>query len=208
MQLYHAKMITFRMSYQLSFPWYKSKNEDQKLLRTTAKRIILQFISRQHRYFKQIWLRQKSANPLETQQLVADFAKLGIYATNRNEQLTIALQCLVIYLQQTDIETLSSDENSKIMDTVLHQLESKFGNRYFHEFKIFRFKKLHKNPSHDPQHMRTYLLEHSHLDLEGQLQLEKTPLDNYNFPCETMLCKHKMKCPLIVANLTFDNRFS
>ena len=179
------------MSFQLSFPWHKSKTEDQKLIRTTAKRIILQFICQQHRYFKQSWLSQKSTNLPETQKLVAEFAKLGIYAINRNEQLTIPLQCLVIYLQQTDIETLSLDENNNIMDTVLHQLESKFGNRYFHEFKIFRFKKLHKNTSHNSQHMRTYLLEHSHLDLEGQLQMEKTPLDNYNFPYETMLCKHK-----------------
>ena len=182
----------FRMSYQLFLPWHKSKNEEQKLLKTTAKRIILQFISQQHRYFKQTWLWQKSANLRETQQLVAEFAKLGIYAINRNEQLTIALQCLVIYLQQTDLETLSSDENSRIMDTVLHQLESKFGNRYFHEFKIFRFKKLHKNTPHNSQHMRTYLLEHSHLELEGRSQLEKTPLDNYNFPHETTLCKHKL----------------
>ena len=180
------------MKYQLSSPWHKSKSEDQMLIKTTIKRIILQFISQRHRYFEQTWLSQKSANLSETRKLVSDFAEIGLYASNRNEQLTIALQCLVIYLQQTDLETLSSNENNRMMDIVLHQLESKFGNRYFHEFKIFRFKKLHKNTSHNSQHMRTYLLEHSHLELEGRSQLEKTSLDNYNFPHETTLCKHKL----------------
>ena len=180
------------MSYQLSFPWYKSKTEDQKLIRTAVKRIILQFISQQHRYFKQSWLSQKSADLIETQKLVSDFAELGVYATNRNEQLTVALQCLAIYLQQTDIEALSSEENIKIMDAILYQLESKFGNRYFHEFKIFRFKKLRRNKQHDSQHMRMYLLEHHHLDLDSvkQSQAGKITLDDYNFPRETMLCKY------------------
>ena len=178
------------MKYQLSSPWHKSKSEDQMLIKTTIKRIILQFISQRHRYFEQTWLSQKSANLSETRKLVSDFAEVGLYASNRNEQLTIALQCLVIYLQQTDLETLSSNENNRMMDIVLHQLESKFGNRYFHEFKIFRFKKLHKNNSRNPQYMRTYLLEHSHLDLESRSQSEKTTPDNYNFPCETTLCKH------------------
>ena len=177
------------MSYQLSFPWYKSKIEDQKLIRVATKRIILQFISQRHRYFEHSWLSQKSANLLEIQKLVADFAKLGVYAINRNEQLTVALQCLVIYLQQTDIETLSSDENCETMDAVLHQLESKFGNRYFHEFKIFRFKKLCKGKQQHSQYMRTYLLEHFHYDLENHLHVERTALDDYNFPYETMLCK-------------------
>ena len=180
------------MSYQLSFPWYKSKTEDQKLIRTTAKRIILQFISQQHRYFKQLWLSQKSTDLIETQKLVSDLAELGVYTTNRNEQLTIALQCLTIYLQQTDIEALSSDENTKIMDTILHQLESKFGNRYFHEFKIFRFKKLRKDKQHDSQYMRIYLLEHYHFDFDSgkQPQTGKITIDDYNFPQETMLCKY------------------
>ena len=179
------------MSYQLSFPWYKSQTEDQKLIRTAAKRIILQFISQQHRYFKHSWLSQKSTDLIETQKLVSDLAKLGIYATNRNEQLTVALQCLVIYLQQTDVETLSLEEHTKTMDTILRQLESKIGNRYFHEFKIFRFKKLLKSKQRDPLYMRIYLLEHYHFhfDLEKQSQTGKISLDDYNFPRETMLCK-------------------
>ena len=191
------------MSYQLSFPWYKSKTEDQKLIRTAAKRIILQFISQQHRYFKQSWLSQRSTDLIETQKLVSDFAEAEIYATNRNEQLTIALQCLVIYLQQTDIEVLSSEENTKVMNAILHQLESKFGNRYFHEFKIFRFKKLRKNKQHGSQYVRTYLLEHHHFhfDLGRQSQTQKISLDDYNFPHETMLCKCNLNSAIQAHNL-------
>ena len=197
------------MSHRLTLPWNNSKNEDKDMIRTAAKRIILSFICKQHRYYNNKWAAQHTNNLPEIQELVQKFSDFGMYTTNRREQLTIALQCLYIFLKQTPLADLGSSSNCQLLEMILQQLETKFCNRFFHEFKVYRHRKILRTKLDKRQRTlctRVYLLEHQHYPLKCDYTTEIQPELDYNFTRDTTLSKSilitgfQTHSPLLHAN--------
>ena len=174
------------MSHVVQIPWTCNKETEQAIIKAEVIKIVLRNICRQHRYFQNQWQTQHTEQILEIQQLVQDMMHNQIFATNRKEQITIAIHCLFIWLNN---KKCSHDDYLQVLQwgpQILTQLESKTGNRFFHDIRIYRCRQLLKIKlgQTNKQSVRCYLIEsHTHaLDYNYTDNVIMRQCEEYNFP--------------------------
>ena len=169
----------------MQIPWHLDYQVEQTILRAEVLKSILLNICQQHRYYKIQWQHQRTNQHLEIQNLVEVMIENGIYATNREEQLTAGLHCLYMWITQGMISYEKCLKINQLGPRVLSQLETKAGNRYYHDIKIYRMKNLIKQrTSFGPIHTRGYIFEKQAIKLDYNYTggPQENDMMSYNFP--------------------------
>ena len=175
----------FRMSKTLHVPWHLDRQIEQTIIRAEVIKSILQNICQRHRYYNLQWQYQRTSQHLEIENLVEVMIQNGIYTTNREEQITTGLHCLFLWIMH---DTISYDKCLKINQIgpqIVSQLETKAGNRYFHDIKIYRMKNLIKRRVQQGNiHTRGYIIEKQAIKLDYTYTGSPTTMDTmaFNFP--------------------------
>ena len=168
------------MHYVVQMPWTMSRAQDKHMIRIMMCKIILDNICMRHRYFDPKWSDQYASQYSEIEKLVMDLAQREIFSTNRQEQLTIALHCTHLWLKSPLFRSTTIENNLLLAQRIIEQLESKIGNRYLYDFKVYRLKQMVKNKH--KEHCRGYLLMHTIKSLNVNDQCDSNFVaPDYNF---------------------------
>ena len=174
------------MSYSVQVPWNYTREREQMIIQAEVLKNVLRNICKQHRFFQQHWLQQRPIEYNEIRQLVRDMVDIQLFMTNRKEQITTALHCLVIWLNYEQYNHEDYVQIMQIGPAILTQLESKMGNRYFHDIRVYRCKQLLKinDRSDNKISVRCYLLDSRacKLDYDFNMHSMTTTNEDYNFP--------------------------
>ena len=177
--------LKFRMSKTVHIPWHLDCQVEQTILRAEVIKSILQSICQHHRYYKIQWQYQRTNQHLEVQNLVEVMIKNEIYTTNREEQLTAGLHCLFMWITHGKISYEKCLKINQLGPQILLQLETKAGNRYYHDIKIYRMKNLIKRQtSFGTIHTRGYIFEKQAIKLDYNYTggPKENDMMSYNFP--------------------------
>ena len=155
------------MSTTVQIPWYLDKQTEHTIIQAEVMKNVLQTICQQHRFFQAQWLQQNTTQHLEIQELIEIMVRNEVYTTNRKEQISIALHCLHLWLTRGDINHDKYLKINQIGPLILSQLETKAGNRYYHDIKVYRAKNLIKTHAQKRiVHVRCYILEKRSVKLD------------------------------------------
>ena len=132
------------MSYSVQIPWMYTREHEEVILQAEVLKTILRNICKRHRFYQPQWQMHNTKQQLEIRQLVKDMTDLEVFATNRKEQITTAIHCLIIWLNNKECHYDDYVQILQLGPVILTQLESKIGNRFYHDVRTYRCKQLLK----------------------------------------------------------------
>ena len=163
-------------------------------------KIVLLNIIREHRHFVDTWRHQTCNNLTEWMKLVKEMAHKRIYATNRLEFISMAIHSLCLIIQTGNWSKYEYQEFAELAEAILEQFETKFSNRYLHDIRVYRFKRLVK---HQSNHVVVFLIEYKRVNLNPLTVNEETISNreiDYNFELQS-----KFHYLLLLTGLPYHN---